>query len=82
MPVLVNTVAVLVVYGLIAVLNTRGKEIALFTFVAMCALLLLNTIGLITAFVKGWTQTAIGLIFSILGICLIGLGSCAQAFKA
>ena len=82
LPVGLNAILMLVTYAITAAQNgSRTGDAALPYFFVLVGLFALNILAALIAALMGKTQTALGLLLSILGIFLVGLGTCAQSLQ-
>ena len=81
-PLLANAVLLVVLY-VVAYASGNGSagDTAVMYFSALVGLLLVNVLAAMVAALAGKPQTALGFLFSILGIFLIGLGTCAYSLQ-
>lgn len=64
-----------------ALTDGKIRDIAQVYFFVLMGLLVLNLFAALVAAMMGKAQTALGLCFAILGILLIGLGTCAYSIQ-
>ncbi len=81
-PLLANAGMMLLLY-LVAAANSSpdGNDTALLYFFLLVGLLLLNVVAAIVAALAGNSRAAKEFLFSMLGIFLIGLGTCAYSWQ-
>jgi putative exporter of polyketide antibiotics len=78
LPLLFNTAMLLLIYPVASIDSTGTTgNIALGCAILLGALIVFNIVAALVASLLGKSETAKGFLYSILGINLIGLGTCA-----
>ena len=81
-PLLANAGMMLLLYSVAAANSSpSGNNTALLYFFLLAGLLLLNLVAAIGAALAGHSRAAKEFLFSMLGIFLIGLGTCAYSWQ-
>ncbi len=82
LPIGINAVVMLAAYSVTSAQSGgRTGDTALEYFFVLAGLFVLNILAAVVTALVGKTQTALGICLAILGIFLIGLGTCAYSLQ-